>query len=329
MSHSNLIDFKITGQDLKFCGENLKKPTCIVKLNDHKILCTDINHGIIEIDINNNTQKPYLLKNQHPNQDPNKKEQITSFVMKDDKSLLLAKLAKGTIEHVIGDQPNKILFNKINNKDLGRVNFMCSDQHGGFYVTISSRRENAAESLNAKSADGYLAHFDDKYEIKIVADNLGFPNEARLDAKGEYLYVAETSGKRISRFKILDNNNLGDRETYGPNDLGLGGHPDGICFDKQGNLWGTLVFGEKIYVITKDQKMHIIMDLSNNKKLKKLEDAFINKYISPEIEKEVANKIIPLPVSLTFAGEDNKTVFIGNSGSQLAYFRSPVAGLFS
>ncbi len=318
----DITNFKINNKNLKLCCDDLNTPSCIVKLNDDKILCTDTQYGIIEIDINNFNKKPYLEKNQYITG-----EKLCSFVIKNESTLLLANMAKGCIEIVSKNNPKKILFDNINGEPLGRVNFMCPDKHGGFYVTISSRKQDAAKSLNSKCQDGYLAHFDINNNIKIVAENLKFPNEARVDEKGEYLYVAETAGKCVSRFKILDNNNLGDKEIFGPENFGPGGYPDGICFDTQGNLWGTLVFGEILYFITKDQKLNIVLDLGNKDQIKKLDKEFNTNYISPDIGKSVANKIIPLPVSMTFAGKDNKTVFIGNNGKKLAYFRAPIAGL--
>ena len=97
-------------------------------------------------------------------------------------------MAKGCIEIVSKNNPKKILFDNINGEPLGRVNFMCPDKQGGFYVTISSRKKDAAKSLNSKCQDIRLAHFDINNNIKIVAENLKFPNEARLDEK-ESIYT--------------------------------------------------------------------------------------------------------------------------------------------
>ena len=63
---------------------------------------------------------------------------------------------------------------------------------------------------------------------------------------------------------------------------------------------GTLVFGEIIYFITKDEKLNIVLDLGNKDQIKKL-DKSLMLIISPDIGKSAANKIIPLPVSMTFA----------------------------
>ena len=43
---------------------------------------------------------------------------------------------------------------------------------------------------------------------------------------------------------------LADREIFGPVSLGKGAWPDGIAFDSLGNLWGTMVYSDKLFVLT-------------------------------------------------------------------------------
>ena len=314
----NITGFTISQDDLKFCGINLNKPTCIVKLNDQELLCTDTEYGIIKINWKNNTQKPYLQKNQYT---PG--EQLNSFMLSGPDTILLANMAKGRIEIIKDSQDKQTLFDKVNNKPLGRVNFICSDNKNGFYATVSTNKDLTFEGLSSKVTDGYIVHFT-LDTIKLVAKNLKFPNEARIDSKGEYLYVAETAGKCVSRFKILDKGNLGEKELFGPQDFGPGGYPDGIQFDKHGNLWGTLVFGEKIYCLSKGQDLQIIYDASNKSAIKKVDSAFNSNYITPEIGLSAANKINPFIVSVTFAGPDNNLAFIGSYGNKLSYFKCSV-----
>ena len=47
---------------------------------------------------------------------------------------------------------------------------------------------------------------------RIVADGLTFTNEVRVDGSGQWLYVAETFGRRISRFRIAPTGELSGRE---------------------------------------------------------------------------------------------------------------------
>ena len=56
---------------------------------------------------------------------------------------------------------------------------------------------------------------------------------------GRYLYGVETLGKRVFRFPIASNGDLGHKEIFGPEDLGHGALPDGFTFDQDGNIWFT------------------------------------------------------------------------------------------
>ena len=48
---------------------------------------------------------------------------------------------------------------------------------------------------------------------RIVADGLGYTNEAVLDARGEWLYVNETFARRTTRFRIGADASLAAPET--------------------------------------------------------------------------------------------------------------------
>ncbi|WP_163449966.1 SMP-30/gluconolactonase/LRE family protein, partial [Escherichia coli] len=88
----------------------------------------------------------------------------------------------------------------------------------------------------------------DQGRLRVVADNIAFTNEIRFDAKEEWLYAVETSGPKITRFRLQDDGSLTERQTFGPEDHGA--PIDGIAFDAFGNLWGTHVMMDRIFAIT-------------------------------------------------------------------------------
>jgi len=63
--------------------------------------------------------------------------------------------------------------------------------------------------------------------------DLWFANGAALDVDERFVYVAESSAFRVTRFPIRADGSLGAREQYGPD---LGTAPDGIAFDEAANL---------------------------------------------------------------------------------------------
>ena len=59
---------------------------------------------------------------------------------------------------------------------------------------------------------------------------------------------------------IDERGDLRDREVFGPTQLGKGAWPDGIAFDSYGNLWGTLVYSDKLFVLTPEGDMRVLLD---------------------------------------------------------------------
>src|SRR3546814_13872705 len=77
--------------------------------------------------------------------------------------------------------------------------------------------------------DGALLLLDDR-GARVVAGGFHFTNEIRLDAGAEWLYVAETTAKRVTCLRVQADGSLTDREEIGPPLLGHG-LAVGICFD--------------------------------------------------------------------------------------------------
>jgi len=106
-------------------------------------------------------------------------------------------------------------------------------------------------ALRTDLADGFIARYDHGV-FRVVADGFRFTNEIRFDAREQFLYVVETTGGCITRLRIDTRGNVTHREVFGPRSLGKGAWPDGIAFDAYGNLWGTLVYSDKLFVLTPD-----------------------------------------------------------------------------
>ena len=139
------------------------------------------------------------------------------------------------------------------------MNFVLRDSRDRIWITVSTRVKNWMHALRPDLADGYVARFENG-RFRIVADGFHFTNEIRFDANEEYLYVVETTGGCITRLRIDDRGNVTAREIFGPSKLGTGAWPDGIAFDSAGNLWGTLVYSDKLFVITPAGDMRVLLD---------------------------------------------------------------------
>jgi sugar lactone lactonase YvrE len=221
----------------------------------------------------------------------------------------------------------EILFDSIDGKVIGKVNFVLRDSKDRLWITITTMKKNWLDALRPDLEDGYIARYDTT-GIHVVAEGLHFTNEVRFDAKEEYIYVVETTGGRVLRYRVNDKGELSGKEVFGPNHMGAGAYPDGIAFDSYGNLWGTMVYSDKVFAITPDGEFKILIDEGDPEKVGALDKAFWDKRVTNEILFETGRGIAPWMASITFGGTDLRTVYIGSlRAKNIPYFNSPVAGL--
>jgi sugar lactone lactonase YvrE len=85
---------------------------------------------------------------------------------------------------------------------------------------------------------------------------LNFPNGIVLNAELDTLVVAESRGKRLTKFRVGDDGSLHDRALFA--DLGTS-FPDGICIDAEGAVWAALIFDNAVARFdTKGRETHRI-----------------------------------------------------------------------
>jgi sugar lactone lactonase YvrE len=153
-------------------------------------------------------------------------------------------------------------------------------------------------------------------------------NEIRFDAREEWMYVAETTGGCITRLRIDANGQPVERQVFGPSSLGKGAWPDGIAFDSYGNLWGTLVYSDKLFVLTPQGDQRVLLDEGDPEKVAALEKAFFQGKVNHDVLFATGRGLAPWMASVTFGGPDLHTAYIGSlRGSRIPYFRAPVPGL--
>ena len=225
------------------------------------------------------------------------------------------------------DGRSTVLADRIDGLPIGKVNFVLRDSKDRIWITVSTRVTNWMHALRTDLADGFIARYDNGV-FRIVADGFRFTNEIRFDAREEFLYVVETTGGCITRLRIDDRGNVAEREIFGPTSLGKGAWPDGIAFDTYGNLWGTLVYSDKLFVLTPQGDMRVLLDEGDPDKVDALERAFRANNVTEDVLFRTGQGIAPWMASLTFGGPDLRTAYIGSlKGTRIPYFRAPVPGL--
>jgi len=80
-----------------------------------------------------------------------------------------------------------------------------------------------------------IACVDPDGRVRVVAQDLSFPNGIVVTPDGSTMIVAETMGHRLTAFDVQADGSLANRRLYAqfPDDL----NPDGIALDAEGAVW--------------------------------------------------------------------------------------------
>ncbi len=333
MKNNPIKNFSVNTDDLKYIGTDLQRPECILAEPDGSIWSADARGGVVHIK-SDNTQE--IISQQYSGNFQTAVSEESRFVsgtlpnglaFARNGDILISNFGTDCLERMKRTGETEVLFDTIDGSPIGKVNFVLRDSKDRIWITITTKVKNWIDALVPDLDDGYIARYDQR-GIHIVADGLHFTNEVRFDKNEEYLYVVETTGGRILRYRCDENGDLHDREIYGPSSLGRGAYPDGIAFDSYGNLWGTTVYSDTLFVITPEGEQIVLIDEGDPVKVKALDDAFYEKRVTPEILFETGRGVAPWMASVTFGGPDLQTVYIGSlKGTRIPYFRAPVPGL--
>ena len=330
-----LQGFRIERSSVRSIGYDLSRPECILATRDGSLWAADSRGGAMLIAASGE-QRLIVPKDAPAANDAREAEAAGSLLYGSlpnglafdaDGNLLIANIGTDRIELLTRSGDVRILLDQIDGTPMGKVNFVLRDSMGRLWITVSTRRSPWSGAITSRCADGYIVVVDEKGP-RIVADGLAFANEARLDAREEFLYVAETTAKRVSRFRILAHGALGPRENFGPDQLGAG-LIDGITFDAYGNLWCAMVLADRLVAIDPAGDVITLLEDGDSAATSAFEAAFATGEVVPvEVMDACGGTIGPLLTSVTFGGPDLKTVYLGSlKGSSIPYFSSPVSGL--
>jgi sugar lactone lactonase YvrE len=112
-------------------------------------------------------------------------------------------------------------------------NDMVVDAHGNAYVGSFPPASDPSGVLVLVRADG---------STEIAARDVSFPNGCVIGDGGRTLIVAESLGRRLTRFAIADDGTLSDRSVFA--DVAPRG-PDGICLDAEGAVWAAMTLAHE------------------------------------------------------------------------------------
>src|SRR5580700_6869005 len=278
MTRNPIKDFEIERSAIQYVGHDLQRPECILAERDGTLWAADARGGVARLRPDGAQEIITQKRSEHfqaVTSEASRYLQGTlpnglAFARNGD--LLISNFGTDCLEVMSRNGVTRVLADSIEGEPIGKVNFVLRDSKDRVWITISTKIKNWMHALRTDLPDGYLARYE-AGSFRIVADGFHFTNEIRFDAREEFLYVVETTGGCITRLRIDQDGNAKDREIFGPRSLGKGAWPDGIAFDAYGNLWGTLVYSDKLFVLTPQGDHRVVLDEGDPEKVDALEQA--------------------------------------------------------
>jgi hypothetical protein len=315
-----MTPFKVTVSDLQFVGHDLARPECVVTTATGDVYASDRRGGIMCLGPDG--RQGFVAGRGVDGFLPN------GFSLLPDRSFAVANI--GHLGGAFRLMPDGELIPEVVAVDgltLPPTNFVHAEHQGGglrLWVSVSTRHVPREYAFRRDVADGYIV-LKDQAGVRIVADGLGFTNEAKVDPSGRWLYVNETIARRLSRFAIRAGGELGPRETVA--EFGDGIFPDGFEFDAEGGIWIASVVSNRLLRLAPDGAQSVILEDADPEAVARSERHHAENRLSRADIDGGRDRTLGNLASVAFGGPDLKTVYLGSLfGARIATFRSPIAG---
>jgi sugar lactone lactonase YvrE len=333
MTRNPILDFEIDKSAIRYVGHDLARPECILAEPDGALWAADARGGVTRIDPSGSQELVTQKRSGHFGEAADDATRFLTGTLPNglafaaNGDILISNFGTDCLEVMSRDGATRLLADSIDGEPIGKVNFVLRDSRDRIWITVTTRIKNWMHALRTDLADGYVARYIDG-KFHIVADGFHFTNEIRFDAREEWMYAVETTGGCVSRLRVDHQGKLSNREIFGPSRLGKGAWPDGIAFDSFGNLWGTMVYSDKLFVLTPEGDLKVLLDEGDPQKVDLLEDQFFQGKVTQDVLFATGQGIAPWMASVTFGGPDLQTAYIGSlKGKRIPCFRAPAPGL--
>jgi sugar lactone lactonase YvrE len=306
---------------LRWKGHGLVRPECVLATRSGDLFSADWRGGVAQIRPDGSQT---LYQGTLPGGRPLRPNGIA---LRRNGNFLLADLGEelGGVFELSRDGRIWPTLTEVDGVELPPCNFVLEDGKGRMWLTVSTRQRPRAKAYRNNVADGFIVLRDEK-GARIVADGLGYTNEAVLSPEGEFLYVNETFGRKLTRFRLKPDGSLSGRETVAT--FGKGTFPDGLAFDAEGGIWITSLVSNRVICVRPDGSQRLMLEDADEAHVEWVEEAFLAGTMGRPHFDRCAGKALRNISSLAFVGADRRTVVLGCLlGNSLACFASPVAGL--
>jgi sugar lactone lactonase YvrE len=244
-----------------------------------------------------------------------------------DGSFLLANLGTdvGGVWRLTRDGQVSPVLTEIDGHPIPPSNFCVRDGQGRLWLTVSTRLKPRALDYRKDAASGLIVLMDEK-GARIVADGIGFTNEALIDPTGQFLYVNETYARRLSRYRLTANGDCGPKEVIAT--FGRGQFPDGFAFDVDGNVYTTMIVANQLVKIARDGAVTVLLDAGDPAHVDAFEAAWETDTLDYPMMATCGASPLKNISNIAFGGPDLRTAYLGCLlGDRIATLPMPVEGL--
>lgn len=308
--------------DVGQIGSGLVRPECVLATAAGDLYAADWRGGVSHVHPDG-TQTLYagttadLPEGARPN----------GIALEPDGSFLFANLGSETGGVWRIDRKGQIspVLTDIDGDPIPPSNFVTRDQQGRLWLTISTRLKPRSLDYRRTAKSGFIALLDDK-GARIVADGLGFTNEALVDPSGQWLYVNETYVRRLSRFPLRTDGSLGTKEIV--TEFGFGQFPDGMAFDAEGHIWiAGIISNQLLRVDPATGRCTMMLEDSDREHVAWVEAAYLSDALDrPHMDRIVSAKLKNIS-NIAFGGPELRTAYLGCLlGDFIARVPMPVQG---
>ncbi len=302
-------------------GSGLHRPECVLATRAGDLYSADWRGGVSHLH-GNGAQSLYVGALPAAGERPTRPNGIA---LRRDGSFLMADLGEQLGGVYALDRQGRIaeVLTQVDGIDLPPSNFVTEDAQGRMWLTVSTRHKPRALAYHNRVADGFIVLMD-KRGARIVADGLGFTNEALVSPDGRWLYVNETYHRKMSRYPLKADGSLGAKQVV--TEFGRGAFPDGFAFDSEGCPWVTCVIGNQLIRILPDGTQDLVLADGDVDYVDWVEQAWERALLGRQHMDRPHQTVLKNISSIAFGGADLKTIFLGClGGDSIAAFRLAAA----
>ena len=302
---------------LDFHGEHLSRPESVLVTGNGRVFVSDHEAGVLELGC---PRRPLV--------GPPKDFVPNGFALLKSGDFLIANLGgEGGVWKLDASCRASPFLMEVERQSMRNTNFVMLDHKGRLWITVCTRQTPRELAFDRRIADGYVAVVDEQ-GARVVADELAFANECRVHPSGEWLYVNESVGRRLVRFRIHE---VSGRVTLGAKEcvyeFGDGDFPDGLAFDCLGGAWVACVISNRVIRISPGGEKQVMLDDSDPELNARAEVDYAKFGVEKSVFEMGMSRGLRNVCSVAFGGADLRTVYLGSlGGDRLASFRSKIGG---